>query len=946
MNKRLLNSRYIQIVILIVILMLVLCARLFVLTVLQQDQWQEAADTQSTKEVRTSAPRGNILDRYGRVLATNEQVFTVTFNASGLSTEEINESAYALVKLLKKNGDDDKMVDNFPIKITKKGKFKYTYDDEKKEWLKEQGFSTKLTAEEAYDKLREKYEISPELDRFEALEILQDTYGVYPPIVVRSMTWVYDNQKANFLSKYGLKDVEEEDENGEPILDEEGNPVTHQMSAEEAFQALREMYKLDKPLSGDEKPLSDRQLRKIFIVREEIKSLGFNKYQSSTIATDVGEKTIAYVEEMGNVLKGVEISSETVRTYPNGSLASHILGYMGSISDSEYEKYVEENGYDADDLIGKDGIEASMESKLHGIDGVETIQVNSSGDYIDTISETAPVSGKSVYLTIDMDLQKVAEKTLEKMINCVKNGSVFKSDYGNIGTVKASNCESGALVAIDVDTGDVLAMASYPDYDPNIFAEGISYKDWASVQSTNPRDSLAPTPLYNIATRASVQPGSTFKPVTSVAALQAGLNPNTSIYDGLYIKIGDRTFGCNNYNRGGGSHGHETLVQGIQNSCNFYFYCIATGKDWNTGKSLGYENNISIEKIMQVASEFGLGSETGIELAESTTPLASAERKMEATRTSLWYTLQAHAVEYFPSSIYNDEDALKKNLDTICSWIEENPDRGTIIKRLEEETDVRKSKVEAVCDLCKYSFFNQAEWTIGDEFNIAIGQGDNAYTPLQMANYVATLGNEGKRNQVNVVKGIEGEGETEKPEPYQIDVTAEEMANVLEGMRRVTTNGTLAGVYRSFPISVAGKTGTAEKDGYVNPKDEVAYVKQHLSQITSSVSWSDVEKQMEKLMKEDPKTYPTENDTVDTALIKASGNKLTQSQINRFKNTYDDFAWAITLAPADNPKIAVVALLIQGKSSYNAGIMTREVIGEYLKVSEDYSEADFSTKMQ
>ena len=100
------------------------------------------------------------------------------------------------------------------------------------------------------------------------------------------------------------------------------------------------------------------------------------------------------------------------------------------------------------------------------------------------------------------------------------------------------------------------------------------------------------------------------------------------------------------------------------------------------------------------------------------------------------------------------------------------------------------------------------------------------------------------------------------------------------------------------------------------------------------------------MMKDDPKKYPTENDAVDTALIKASGNKLTQSQINRFKDTYDDFAWTITLAPADNPKIAVVALLIQGKTSYNAGIMTREVIGEYLKVSGDYAEVDLSTKMQ
>ena len=130
MNKRFLNSRYTQIVILTVVLMLILCIRLFVLTVIQQDEWKAAAETQSTKEITTSAPRGKILDRYGRVLADNKQIFTVTFNASGLKTEEINDSAYSLVKLLEKNGDDDNMVDNFPIKITKKGNFKYTFDDD------------------------------------------------------------------------------------------------------------------------------------------------------------------------------------------------------------------------------------------------------------------------------------------------------------------------------------------------------------------------------------------------------------------------------------------------------------------------------------------------------------------------------------------------------------------------------------------------------------------------------------------------------------------------------------------------------------------------------------------------------------------------------------------------------------------------------------------------
>ena len=126
MNKKILASRYIQVISFVIILMLILCIRLFVLTVVQEEKWAEAAKNQNTKEVLLSAPRGQIFDRYGRVLAGNKQIFTVTFNASGLSTEQINASAYKTIRLLEKNGDT--YVDNFPIKITKKGKFYYTYD--------------------------------------------------------------------------------------------------------------------------------------------------------------------------------------------------------------------------------------------------------------------------------------------------------------------------------------------------------------------------------------------------------------------------------------------------------------------------------------------------------------------------------------------------------------------------------------------------------------------------------------------------------------------------------------------------------------------------------------------------------------------------------------------------------------------------------------------------
>lgn len=915
MNKRLLNSRFYQILAVMIVLVLILCVRLFVLTVIQKDEWTTAAENQNTKEITTLAPRGKILDRYGREIATNKQMFTLTFNVSGLSTEEINKTAYSLIQILEEN--DDEYVDNFPIKISGDN-YRYTFDDEKREWLEDRGYPDDFTAEQAFNALRSQYEIDPQLDRYEAADILQGTYGVYPPINVRSMTYTYDTEKEQFLEKYGL-DTD--------------------LSAYEAFVQLRKTFKIDPELS-------DSEARKILRIREEIQTLGYNRYLSATVAEDISEDTLIYVEERSSELRGVEIASDTVRYYPNGSTLAHVVGYMGSISDYQYEEYVTEKGYNADDLIGKDGIEASMESYLKGTDGVTRVRVDSSGNYIDTISETEPVAGQNVYLTVDLDLQKVAEDALKQGIESTASGTSFKSKYGNVGMSRFSNCASGAVVAIEVETGDVLAMASYPDFDPNIFAEGISTEDWESVQSTNPRDYLAPTPLYNSATKASVQPGSTFKPVTAVAALQCGLDPNMSIRDRGHIDIGGRSFGCSAWNSYRGTHGSLTLRTGIQNSCNYYFYCIATNTDWGTGASLGFSEDISIEKIMEVAQEFGLGQETGIELDEVTTPLASAERKMEATKNSLWSYLYSNAIRYWPESVVEDEEALRKDLDTITDWIEENPGRGEIIERIKAQTQVSEDSVETVADICKYSYFNQAQWTVGDEFNISIGQGDNAYTPLQMARYAATLGNYGVRNQVSIVKGIEGEGETVKEEPYTIDVEKEDMDEVLAGMRLVASRGTLAATFGRFPIEVAGKTGTAERSGYINPVDEVGYVKEHLSSIAPGVSWNEVEELISDLMLEDPESYPTENDAVDDAVIKASGNKITQSDIDQFKDTYDEFAWVVTLAPADDPKIAVVVMLVQGGISSNAAPVAREIIGEYLQVDSDYEEADFETKMQ
>ena len=890
-NVRFFHSRYEKIVIVIILLMAVLAVRLFMVTILQHERWSMEASDQNTKTIFTSAPRGNIYDRNGNVLAENKQVFAVTFNVSSMTTEEINDSALKLINTLIEN--KEKYTDNFPIKI-KNGEFYYTYDEEIKKWLKRQGFSENLTAAQAFARLRIKYDIDESLDRYEAMDVLQEKYNLDPPISVKKMKYTYEQEKEMFWGKFAYPQT---------VIDEG-------ISAEQCFKELRRDYKIDESLS-------DAEARKIFIIRNEVATNGFTRYLPIKVAYDLKEKTIAYLEEAG--IPGVEVTSESERYYPNGSTACHVLGYMGAISESQTEYYVEKLGYSATDLIGMDGVEAAMEEELHGTPGKTTIKVNSGGEYVETVSETEAQKGSDVYLTLDLDLQKVTEKALKDAIQ------------------ESEHSRSGAAVAIDVKTGDVLAMASYPVYDPNIFANGISEKAWESVQAENPRDSFSPTPLLNNATRAAVQPGSTFKPITAVAALKAGLDPNRSIVDGGYINYGDREYACSNWNDYRSTHGSETLEWGIGNSCNFYFYCIASGIDWNNNSSLGYE--IDVDDILDTAKLFGLGEETGIEIGEVTGSVPSAEQKLAITELNVREYLYNNAHTFFPKDVADDIDKLRENLYKIAGWTSQNPSYDQLITMLDEQTDVKDSQVEFVAERVKFDYFISAGWGMGDLFNISIGQGDNAYTPLQMANYLATLGNNGLKNQVSIIAGIEDKGLTMKEDPVDLNLSEDDVAEVIKGMRAVSTGGTLAGIFGNYPIAVAGKTGTAENQAIRQPKSEVKYVQEHLDDFNAaagtSVTWAQVKKRMEKMMEEEPDRYPSQDDTVDEALIAASNYKITYAMINKYNGSYEYFAWTIAMAPADEPEIAVAVMLVEGGYSSNAAPVIKEMFNEYFNLKAD-----------
>lgn len=914
-----LGDRHNQIKLLFFVLMILLGARLFYLTVVQGQVWAERAENLSTKTVYTSAPRGEIRDRYGRLLAGNEVSYTVNLVAAEIDEKQINTVALNLLNLLEKNGE--KYNDTFPIVMDGNGGFYYTYDQEIEDWLTTQNLRTDLTAEEAFEAICEREGVDSSLDKYEAQAILQNTYNIYPPISVKKMEYTQKLELTSFLQSFKLKEDEDDED----------------LTAEEAFQALREKYEIDDSYS-------DEDARKILIIRNALKSLGYSSYLPAEIATGVSEQTIVTLEEKSYLYPGVEIGREYVRTYPNGETACHVLGYLGKISESQQAEYLRK-GYTSTDLIGKEGIESYYESVLKGSDGEKLIQVNAKGEQVEVISDSDPEPGDDVYLTIDLELQKTAEEALQQALQKIRSGGTFVSEYGNYSYSKAyRNANVGAAVAVDVKTGDVLALANYPGYDPNLFATGISSEDWKMLQGENPRDPLSPLPLYNVATMTSIQPGSTFKPVTALAALNAGWNPNNRLYDNGYIDIGGgRTFGCWIWNDSRGKHGWLDLTHALEVSCNYYFADLCAGYDFYNKRNLSID--MDIEKVMDYAKALGLGEKTGIELAESAVGVPSEEAKLAATKWSLKNMLLSSAAKYFTSDLTDDSTKLEETVDEIVSWAEEDLSRGDLYKRL-SEMPVQEDQLNALTDEVRSNYFSVAKWNQGDAMNLSIGQGENAYTPLQMARYVATVANDGTLYDLTLTKAVSGEMQQEESSGTKVENTNKDAyAVVREGMRLVANGsaGSARRLFAGFPYEVGAKTGTAQKSGKVNPPDEVEYIQQYLGSIAPGLSFEEVETEMRRLLSEESNIYKSESSAVRQAVINLTDGEVTTERIDAYKSTYDNFSWFVSFAPVEDPQIAVAVLIFQGGSGGYAGPVAKEIIGKYMELQEVYADHSAGT---
>lgn len=962
---------------LILVAFVVILGKILYMTIFKYEHYTEMAENKTYKQLLIKAPRGEIRDRYGRLLAGNKNLFTVQVSGDGIKRKDSNGESMAndiclkLINLLEKN--DEEYTDEFPIYI-QNGKYYYTFDKNIREYKKNNNIPQELNAKESFyyivDKLISEGVLTQDERNLDASKLQKklNENGYYPPILVSKWLFTEQKNKQDWLESYSIKDTN--------------------ITAKKAFNEIRnsKSYQIDKSLS-------DLDARKILVVRDLIKSQGYSQYNPVTIATDISQKTISQLEESAIELPGVSVAVEPVRYYPNTTLASHILGHMGKMPSGQEDKYLNrEEGkiYSKGDTVGISGIEKSYEEQLRGVDGYKKVQVDALGRITKELDVSEPKSGDTVYLSIDKDLQEDTENALKGVLEALKVGGTYKSKYGDkTFSSAATNAESGAVIAIDAKTGDVLSMASYPNYDPNKFVNGISYEDYQALQPKNKNDVLAANPQVNLATQGVFQPGSTFKMVTGMAAIDNGLSPNYAIQDTGVIRLGgpsSRPFADLIWHKSRSNHGYTDLYKAIQESCNIYFYTIGSGKNYIGGGDPSVK--VGAKGIIEYAKKFGLDDYTGLieEISEKRGRVPNMEAKLETTKTLLRdYLNKEMATVFTDITKAKNPKEYEKRVEEIVSWADKTKTVGRVeaIERL-TKMKVKEDRVETLADSIVFSYLNFAKWSTADTFNISIGQGENQYTPAQMARYVAAIGNGGHLLELSVVDRVISSDYNDvyidENKVEKIDFNdSKKLKDLIEGMKRVCTEGSAKGIFGpSYPISVAAKTGTAEKSGKIPTENEVEYLKSHMSsygvstdeavslakkmkkekekeltkerinEIEEELKRKDLKEEERKSLEEELKDGVSvkleDTDKINASYlrkaIKELNPKINDEKIDSFKQSYKSFSWSVAIAPSDDPEIAVVAMIPQGESSSNAMLLIREVLGSYFDLGNNKGEKE------
>ncbi|MCL1795308.1 MAG: penicillin-binding transpeptidase domain-containing protein [Clostridia bacterium] len=732
--------------------------------------YSEVARSTMEKTIYEQGMRGQILDSSGNVLAYDKKIYNICFYRDPTSKREQNgEYSKAIWEVIRLARMEDKSVE-FPFWLAL---------DERGEWA----FDTGSTDE-----------------------------------------YVMERRERMFRSNFYVSSV--------PL---------GQLYERLCYNYMIDEIDIDFP---DNEKLTQEDKLQVLGVWQEMQMNAFNSIPI-TLVSDVKWKTMMEAETRGGQLPGISVSVKNQRVYPKGTFACHILGYTGLMqSESQLAEYLEK-GYQRTDTIGMDGVEYSMEQWLTGNStrrrGETIVEVDRSGRQIRELSKTEPVDGNTVKLTIDSDLQRVVEKALENIVNRIRNEQEKKVDdpqwleskkeelqyYESIDR-KIRYAQNGAIVVLDMNAR-VLAMASYPNYDPNLFIIGMD-EDQRFRMLEDERN-----PLYNNAIKAADTPGSVFKMATALAALANDkITVSERISDGGPFTVYDIVNPPRCWISPNRLYVHEDLdLQGaIANSCNYYFYTIAArmGKDG--------------EMLYRYAAKLGLTSKTNIDLPNekksvvgSQVSLYDPSKPISGYAQDTWLPVQVrdalkrHLYQCGERWSYNYEDdrldrCVKALMDMAFSTdqgVEMNIWLREIRRILMEELNMTQEmayRADIVSEVVRR--LNEIKWGGSQTTMTAIGQSISLITPVAMARYVAALGNGGYVYDVQIIDSIispTGEIIASFDKPVLVNDLSDEIGMylpvILRGMEGVTSDetGTARKVFDKWDYQddFGGKTGTAQK---------------------------------------------------------------------------------------------------------------------------------------